>query len=132
MYVDPMGLAKDSITSRVEALIVRGDQKALQDLLSSGALNPAQTQIARHGVTRLNTIKHIFGKPTHKLDDFVKACGNNQGKALDNLNDAFSAVTKGRPDGLIGDVIIKVKGFDITVRGAVVGGVPKLATAFIP
>ena len=130
-YYDPTGLAKDSITSRIESMIIRGDQRGLQNFLNSGGLNPAQTQIARQGLARLNKIKHIFDKKAHKLDDFVEACGD-QSKAFDNLNDAFKQLAKDRQDGLIRDAVVKVRGFEITVRGAVVDGVPKISTAFIP
>ena len=66
----------------------------------------------------------------HKLDDFVKACGNKD-KAFDKLEDAFANAVKDRSDGRI-EIIIRANGFDITVRGAIVSGAPKIGTAFIP
>ena len=54
-YIDPTGLVKDSITAGVESAIARGDVRALQGLVESGALNPAQSELAAAGIQRLET-----------------------------------------------------------------------------
>lgn len=44
---------------------------------------------------------------------------------------SFNKFAKGFPDGEISNVVIRVNGFNITTRGFVVNGAPKLGTAFI-
>lgn len=96
----------------------------------SGILNPAQQAIAKQAITRLNKINHIFNKAEHKLGDFVESCGSNR-KAFDKLEHAFKKVAKGRSDGVF-EASINIDGFNITVRGSVVNGLPKIGTAFAP
>lgn len=50
---DSSGLAKDTITVRIEVYILKGDVRSLTTLLESGILTPAQTQVARAGMSRL-------------------------------------------------------------------------------
>ncbi|MFD0320123.1 hypothetical protein [Lysobacter gummosus] len=61
--IDPFGLAKDTITARIESAIVRGDIRQLTNLAESDALNPAQLQIAQQGIQRLSmTAEQIIAK----------------------------------------------------------------------
>jgi len=103
--------------------------KSLQNLIESGALNQPQQKLAKQLFTRLNRFNHIFNKAEHKLDKFVQSCGNTD-KAFDRLDDAFTLAGKGKSDGLF-KTVQNVKGFNITLEGSVVNGVPRSATAFI-
>ncbi|MEX0963769.1 MAG: RHS repeat-associated core domain-containing protein [Pseudohongiellaceae bacterium] len=60
-YSDSSGLAKDSITARIEALIAKGDARSLKNLVDSGALNSAQKNLVDQAVKRLTT----------QADDFI-------------------------------------------------------------
>ena len=80
-----------------------------------------------------NKLNHIFGKSEHNLGDFLNSYNGNQ-------TDAFKALLKATQNyvqsnnitGTFKDIVVNVNGFDITVRGAVVDGVIKIGTAFIP
>lgn len=52
MYIDPLGLAEDSITTRIMTLIRNGDTAELNNLLSGGSLNPAQEALVKQGLTK--------------------------------------------------------------------------------
>ena len=52
MHTDPLGLAEDSITTRIMTLIRNGDSAELNNLLESGGLNPAQEGLVKQGLTR--------------------------------------------------------------------------------
>ncbi|MGH8488940.1 MAG: RHS repeat-associated core domain-containing protein [Gammaproteobacteria bacterium] len=60
-FFDPLGLAKDTITARIEALAARGDLRSLQNLSESGALNPSQEALAKQALDRL----------TSRVDDII-------------------------------------------------------------
>ena len=80
-----------------------------------------------------NKLKHIFGKAEHKLQDFLKSYKGNQTNAFNAIEKAIQKyVTKNGITGTFKDVVIKVKGYNITVRGAVIDGKVKIGTAFIP
>jgi len=51
--IDPFGL--NSIGARLVVLIARGDARAIQGLIASGALSPSQTVRAQAALTRLNS-----------------------------------------------------------------------------
>ncbi|WP_245556341.1 hypothetical protein [Algicola sagamiensis] len=103
---------------------------SLQTLYETMLLNPAQKAMIRNALARLNKMKHIFDKKAHKLDDYLKACGNRD-NALDKMEDAFRNATKGRSNGPV-ELEVDIDGFKITIRGAVVDGKVKIGTAFIP
>jgi RHS repeat-associated protein len=52
MHTDPLGLAEDSITTRIMTLIRNGDTAELNNLLGSGGLNPTQEALVKQGLTR--------------------------------------------------------------------------------
>jgi RHS repeat-associated protein len=54
-FVDPIRLARDTITSTVEGAIARGDVQKLEELLQRGALNPTQEVLAKKGLERLTS-----------------------------------------------------------------------------
>jgi uncharacterized protein RhaS with RHS repeats len=78
-----------------------------------------------------NKLKHIFGKPQHKLDGFLKKYGGDQIKAYRALYSATQKHIKSK--GIKGkfEEVVNVNGSKITVRGNVVNGEVKIGTAFI-
>jgi RHS repeat-associated protein len=79
-----------------------------------------------------NTLNHIFGKPGHNLGNFLNKFGGNQIKAYDAIMLATQKqIAKNQISGVFQQVV-RVKGFDITVRGNVIDKIVKIGTAFIP
>jgi RHS repeat-associated protein len=82
--VDPLGLAKDSITARIEAAILRGDARELQALIEGGSLNPLQTQLARQGVqsisvigrttTSTSRVAELLGRSNREIRAAIEQC----------------------------------------------------------
>jgi len=79
-----------------------------------------------------NKLKHIFDNPGHNLDGYLQKFGGNQDKAFNALQKATEIVTSSGKITSVFEQIVKVNGFDITVRGNVVDVVVKIGTAFIP
>ena len=81
-----------------------------------------------------NKVNHIFGPNTdrHNLNGFVAEIGSET-KALQALEAATKAMakTKNLPDGLFTE-LVAVGNYIITVSGNVIGGVPKIGSAYIP
>jgi len=66
--LDLYGLAKDSITARIEALIAKGDVRSLQNLFDSGALNLNQTRLVREGIRSIDLMKRTINSPRRLAD----------------------------------------------------------------
>lgn len=65
----------------------------------------------------------------HNISDFLKRC-RNESKAFDKISDAFTKAAAGKGDGLV-EITVDVGGFPITMTGNIIGGIAKLATAYI-
>ena len=68
--------------------------------------------------------------PKHNLDNFVSSSGGEDA-AMDKIIDSVQGV----PDGIYGKtnpLVRTIDGQTITIRGAVINGVFKISTAFIP
>ncbi|MFI5777128.1 hypothetical protein [Nocardia sp. NPDC051570] len=68
--------------------------------------------------------------PKHKLDEFVESCGGQDG-AMDQIVESVHDV----PNGIYGKanpLVRTINGHTITIRGAMIDGVFKISTAFIP
>jgi RHS repeat-associated protein len=83
-FIDPFGLAKDSITAHIESAIIRGDKQALSNLAESGGLNPAQQQLAEQGLRSIDVmgrttnstsrIADAFGKTNREIKRAIEQC----------------------------------------------------------
>ena len=79
-----------------------------------------------------NKLEHIFGQTRHNLDVLVSFYGSET-TAYNAVYDAFSSVAPNYSNAQLNRGIqIMVNGFNITVRGNMVDGVPKIGTFFIP
>ena len=81
-----------------------------------------------------NKLHHVFDNAGHKLDDFLNGFGGNQQSAFEAVEAATQAAidVSGQTSGLFGDIIVNAGGTNITVRGAVIDGVVRISTFFIP
>ena len=80
-----------------------------------------------------NDLNHIFGNPDHKLNGYLNSYGGNQEVAYNAVQQAGqNYVNTNNIIGIVKDVVVTVNGFDITIRGAVIDGVFKIGTFFIP
>ena len=77
-----------------------------------------------------NKLHHIFGKAAHGLADLVSKIGSEEAafKALQQ-----AAEVAAQAQGLKGvfEIIVKVAGENVVVRGNVVNGIVKIGTAFL-
>ena len=75
-------------------------------------------------------IVHIFGQTRHNLMPLVSKLGNNENVVRSTLQ---SLVASNKlPTAGIFEQTVKVGGYNVTVRGIVQNGIPKIATMFIP
>jgi RHS repeat-associated protein len=73
-WIDPLGLAKDSITASIESAIIRGDTRALQNLIQSGGLSPAQEAAAQAGIRSIE----VLGRTTNSTARLAELIGRRQ------------------------------------------------------
>jgi hypothetical protein len=101
---------------------------AVSDLLGTGAEETSR-DIARGAIVDANKLFHIFGNPAHNLTVLVQTYGSEQA-AYNALLQATEQTVASK--GLTGvfETTVQVGGESVTVRGAVVGGVVKIGTAF--
>ena len=91
------------------------------------------------GPTAQNTFIHIFGKPQHNLDSLIQQFGGPEAamRALEYAaykhfkRYGFEAA-ENAASGVIKDTVIDVYGISVTIRGRIINGDFRLATAFIP
>jgi RHS repeat-associated protein len=132
MMIDP-----DGQHPLVVAVIVVGGRQVViyyaKKQIKKKAYKLVRKQVAQKVTKGIdpNKLKHIFGKPQHKLDGFLKKYGGDQIKAYRALYSATQKHIKSK--GIKGkfEEVVNVNGSKITVRGNVVNGEVKIGTAFI-
>lgn len=77
---------------------------------------------------RPNTMRHIFGKAQHGLDPLVRQLGSEEAVMREVVRRLSRATL---PQAGQYQVVVSVMGMNVTVRGAVVGGVPRISTMFV-
>lgn len=78
-----------------------------------------------------NKVHHFFGKSQHKLGSLLRKYGGNERKAYNAIyNAVFKQVQK---KGITGgfEIVVKVAGKNVTVRGKVIDGMVRIGTGFI-
>nr|WP_314374626.1 hypothetical protein [uncultured Campylobacter sp.] len=80
-----------------------------------------------------NKLNHIFNKTEHKLDDFLNKFENNQQQAYNAIIKEFEKdMANGElPNNFTNGHKVNIKGYEITVRGVIKNGKPKIGTMFI-
>ncbi len=115
-----------------------GDPKAMSETekIFKSALTAATLlgigSVIGKGGANANTLHHIFGKSEHNLGPLLERFGGETGAAFEAMKAATESVVKAQ--GLTGvfETSIQVAGLQVTVRGAVVDGIVRIGTAFIP
>lgn len=105
-WIDPRGLAKDSITASVESAIVRGDSQALRNLLETGALNPTQQAAAQQGLRAID----ILNKSTGNVSELAKTFGRSAKELKDAIHACKRNMPKGGPERNPDVIVDKVTG----------------------
>ncbi|MBO0664124.1 hypothetical protein LQ948_15935 [Jiella sp. MQZ9-1] len=80
-----------------------------------------------------NKVDHIFGDKQlqkHKLDQYLESFDGDKAQAYRALQNATRNAVRATSGPF--QTVVRSNGFNVTVRGAVVNGVPRLSTAFIP
>lgn len=83
-YTDRLGLADDSITTRIEALIVRGDLRSLKNLSECGALNPTQQRLIQEGIRTVEIIKRTTDSP-RRIADLLGRSSREINRAIERV-----------------------------------------------
>ena len=82
-----------------------------------------------------NKLNHIFGKPEHNFNNFLREFGGNQTRAYNAIYEAAqNYVTQNKITGIINkanEITVTVCGYDVTFRGNVIDGILNLGTTFI-
>jgi RHS repeat-associated protein len=77
-----------------------------------------------------NKLNHLFGKPQHNLGPVVQQFGSQQA-AYNAIEQALNAQVPGGGTGPF-STVVNVGGYNVTVTGAYVNGVPRIGTAYVP
>jgi RHS repeat-associated protein len=106
-----------------------GDSSSDGDNGSSNNAGDANSQASKDYGRQQSQMDHVF-VPKHKLGALIDSCGS-EGATMDQIIDS----TQGAADGIYGKanpLIRVINGFTVTIRGAMINGVFKIGTAFIP
>jgi hypothetical protein len=137
----PAGLPLDDVGRRAVMKGAReafeeGGEAALEKFLRESLGSYADDVIGKMGLGQAmdpNKLNHIFSNPQHHLDDLVNVFGGNQQSTYNAVWREFSKVAGDfTADELTRGIQITVNGITLTVRGAVVDGVAKIGTFFVP
>jgi hypothetical protein len=137
----PAGLPLDDVGRRAAMKGAReafeaGGESALEKFLRDNLGGYADDVIEKLGLgikANANDLNHIFNNPRHHLDNLVNAFGGNQKSTYNAVWREFSKVAENySAKELRQGVQITVNGITLTVRGAVVDGVAKIGTFFVP
>ena len=82
-----------------------------------------------------NRRNHIFREPRHNLDVLIRQYGSEEaaGQAIvDTINAAFENGDLTVDDNGLYKQVFDVGGNSVTVSGRVIGGIVRIATAWIP
>jgi RHS repeat-associated protein len=96
---------------------------------SSRSAGDANRQASKDYGRQQSQMDHVF-VPKHKLGALIQSCGS-EGATMDEIIDSV----QGASDGIYGKtnpLIRVINGFTVTIRGAMINGVFKIGTAFIP
>jgi RHS repeat-associated protein len=110
---------------------VLGAMGAIKAVSSEAKVAAKALDEARRLAADANKLHHIFGKAEHKLGDVVAHFGSPE-KAFEAIKSATDASVKADQLTGIFETAVQVGGANVTVRGAVVDGVVKIGTAYIP
>lgn len=126
-------VAQSSIDVTLTEAIATRNVAMLETLLETSVLNARQVQIAKQALALINKANHIFGSnlAKHKLSGVLAAFGGDSVAALGALETATTAAVGSSATGTF-QTVVTVAGYQVTVRGAIVNGVARIGTAFIP
>jgi len=79
-YIDPLGLARNSVEAALQQAAIEGNVAEVQVIAETTGIADASTFL-RLARANENKIIHIFRNPDHNLGPLIKACGS-EGKAL--------------------------------------------------
>lgn len=79
-----------------------------------------------------NDLNHIFGKPGHNLDGYLRSFGGDEEKAYLALEKAVDEYVRANDITSYTDgITVNVNGYDIVVTGVVADGFARIGTAYI-
>ncbi len=116
-------------------------RKPLLEGVETGAVNfwdsAKKWNVPAKDISRVsNGANHIFGSGSlakHNLKGFLEKFAGDSVGAFKSLESAAQALAdSGKIQGVFKEVVVTVKGVDVTIRGNVIDGIAKLSTAFIP
>ena len=99
---------------------------------ASESVKAAEEVEAGEAADVLNKAHHIFDKPQHNLDSVLNQFKGDSIAAYKALESATRAAAAAQKLTGTFETVVQVGGIDVTVRGAVIDGIARLGTAFIP
>jgi RHS repeat-associated protein len=94
--------------------------------------DPNNWKNGQSGEDVINKANHVFGKSEHNLNGLLKKYSGNTVKAYRGITDATQKYVKKNNITENFETILKVKGYNVTIRGTVINGMARISTAFIP
>jgi hypothetical protein len=121
-------------TAEAEITQVEGDvqeslEQALADAEGESSLSPRQLQEAYDYANTEAKLSHIIDPAKHGFADLIKAAGGRS-QAMKLIVDSLGAGQDLPASGPFAVTRI-INGAEVTIRGAMVNGIPKIGTAFI-
>ena len=109
----------------------KGGLQSVTQAVTTGEFTQFSAHAIEEGVkyaTSPTKIRHIFQNFGHNLNQLVEQLGGRESTVRAILNEASGKLPA---SGLFEDVVVKVGGYDVYIRGVVIDGVPKLGTFYI-
>jgi hypothetical protein len=110
---------------------VGGPQQATRTAITRAIVRRAAPNVldeTLRAALRPNTLRHIFGQARHGLDPLVTKLGSEEAV----MRQVVSGLGRtSLPEAGRFEVAVNVLGRNVTVRGAVVNGIPRVGTMFI-
>ena len=135
LQVGDLLLLKNGTHAPIEEISFESKTEVVYNLQVEDLHNYAvgQAAVLVHNNSGLsNTLHHIFGKAQHNLGGYLTSFGGNQASAFAALESATARALGANAAAGTFETVVVVNGFQITVRGAIVNGVVRIGTAFIP
>lgn len=107
-----------------------GAASSAGDGLSADSDAEANRQASLKYAHEQQPMHHVFDNPKHNLGALISSCGS-EGATMDEMINSVQGV----PEGVYGadnPLIRVINGYTVTIRGAMINGVFKISTAFIP
>jgi len=120
--------ATAAVITRLPRVAKTPEELAIGGLKDAAEKTAAELDQAFKYANTESKLEHVFGKAQHGLDQLVKSAGGRSEamrEIVNSLTDRAGLPTAGKFE-----VVRIIEGFKVTIRGAIVDGIPKIGTVF--